>query len=171
MHRGYLLFFVVFSFLINFTIFGTTHAQSSFEDYHSNPVFSYSGVSGTFDQMRVFSHDVVKVNGEYWMYYSGVPNGNSVQIGLATSADGINWQRHPNNPVFRCRENTGSCGSGTVWSSFRVAVVSVEYIGSEFKMWYWGSNQSDPFPKLGYATSNDGVNWHPYEINPVFGFE
>lgn len=42
--------------------------------------------------------------GQYWMWYSGYlePLGSDtrISIGLATSSDGVEWTRHPTNPVL-----------------------------------------------------------------------
>lgn len=157
---------------INIFSISSAEAQEVFEDYDQNPVFSYSGVSGTFDQMRIYSHDVTKVENEYWMYYSGVGNGNSVQIGLAKSSDGINWSRHSSEPIFKCADNSSVCGTNGNWSHFRVSVVSVEYTDNGFKMWFQGDNQNlNSVKRLGYATSSDGLNWVASETNPIFTAE
>lgn len=161
-------FFIIAVFL--FLNANVSFAQIEFEDYSSNPVFSYTGVAGTFDQNRIFSQDVVQVDGEFWMYYSGVGNGNSVQIGLAKSPDGINWTRYSSQPIFRCGENLlNSCPANSIWSSFRVEVISVEYEDGAFKMWYRGNNENlNYYGELGYATSGDGINWTAYSGNPIF---
>lgn len=162
------IFLVAFVFL-TVLLSQEVHAQEVFEDHLQNPVFSYSGVPGTFDQMRIFSHDIVSVDGEYWMYYSGVGNGNSVQIGLAKSEDGISWQRYSSDPVFKCGDNGGSCLTGGNWSNYRVSVVSVEHVNGMFKMWFQGDNQNlSSVKRLGYATSQDGLNWTSSLLNPVF---
>ena len=152
-----------------FISFVTTSA-ATFEEYPGSPVFDYSGVSGTFDQMRVSGPEIIKVGSDYWMYYTGLGNGNPTQIGLATSSDGINWTRHPNNPVFSCAENTTTnCTTGGVWSSFRTQVVNVIEENGVYKMWYHGDNVNlNGKGRIGYATSSDGVNWTPYANNYIW---
>jgi hypothetical protein len=40
---------------------------------------------------------VLKRNGRYEMWYTGVDDQNNWGIGYATSLDGINWTKYPNN--------------------------------------------------------------------------
>ncbi len=147
----------------------TASAQVGFDEFTENPVFSYSGIPGSFDEMRIQAHSIIEVDNQYVLYYSGVGNGNSIQIGRATSPDGIEWTRDETNPVFKCSENEGGCTESQVWSSFRVGVVSVIYEEGIYKMWYFGNNENLGLGyELGYATSNDGITWSPSAENPVY---
>lgn len=63
-------------------------------------VMSASLVPGTFDQVHVCDPSVIRVEGTYYLYYSGhndvfypSPNARTTEIGVATSQDGINWTR------------------------------------------------------------------------------
>lgn len=61
------------------------------------PLAVLSGNPGQFDGAHTCDPSVVKVNGTYYLYYTGAAGdhvlGNA--IGLATSADGITWTRSP----------------------------------------------------------------------------
>lgn len=130
-----------------------------------NPALTYTGVNDDFDATRVFDPYIVKVDDTYYMYYSGLRFGNQMQIGLATSLDGVNWTRSAANPVVK--------NSDQFWSGFRVLGPKVIYDTDEnpplWKMWYSGNNQNlNARSFIGYATSPDGVNWTPDGSNPVF---
>ncbi|WP_237774538.1 beta-xylosidase [Actinosynnema sp. ALI-1.44] len=55
----------------------------------------FGGAGQGFDGRHTCDPSVIKVNGTYYLYYTGAPNdhnsGNA--IGLATSADGLSWAR------------------------------------------------------------------------------
>ena len=130
-----------------------------------NPALTYTGVSGNFDATRVFDPYILKVDNIFFMYYSGLGFGNPMQIGLATSMDGVNWTRSAANPVVRI--------SDQFWSGFHAYMPKVIYDTDEgpplWKMWYVGDNQNlDAMSSIGYANSPDGVNWTSNGSNPVF---
>jgi hypothetical protein len=61
----------------------------------------FGGSGGGFDAVHTCDPSVIRVNGTYYLYYTGaaadVPYGNS--IGVATSPDGVHWQRSAANPI------------------------------------------------------------------------
>ena len=163
---GTAFFVVLCAFFLSFA-----YANAApFEPYQGNPVLEYSAQAGTFDEMRVTGPKILKVGSDYWMYYTGLENGNSTEIGLATSSDGVNWTRHPANPVMRCGENSpAQCATGGVWSNFKVQLGSVIFDEGIYKMWYNGDNVNlNGNAKVGYATSTDGVQWTSYSGNYIF---
>src|SRR4051812_47936634 len=122
-----------------------------------------------FDATRVFGPSVAKVPGGYVMLYGGLPFANNIEIGLATSADGVNWARVTPWPVVT---NAGSPS----FASFREVPVTLLYENSTYKLWFNGDNtnlQYDPgrFDGFGYATSLDAINWsfnpNPIQIGPT----
>jgi hypothetical protein len=116
-------------------------------------------------------------SGEYRMYYTGhrPPEGsNAYAIGLATSTDGLRWQRWGTGPVFdavnswerpTCKNPADplSCRDGGPLEP------SVIYDAKEqrYKMWYAavGTKGFLSF-RIGYATSPDGFAW-TRRPNPV----
>ena len=136
----------------------------SFTPHPNNPAISYSGLGPgeiLFDATQVMNPSIVKVGDQYYMYYSGLMNWNPLEVGLAISDDGIHWTKSSQNPIMK--------RSWQDWSSFRVVVTSVIYEDGMFKAWYLGNNQNlYATHRLGYATSVDGINWIPYENNPLF---
>ncbi|WP_211225663.1 beta-xylosidase [Amycolatopsis nigrescens] len=55
----------------------------------------FSGSSGGFDAMHVCDPSVIRVDGTYYLYYTGAAGDHALgnSIGLATSTDGVNWSR------------------------------------------------------------------------------
>ena len=110
-------------------------------------------------------------SGEYRMYYTGnrPPEGsNHYAIGLATSNDGIRWEKYGKGPIFEpknqwelptCTNSSDprSCSNGGVLEP------SVIYDSKEkiYKMWYAAVGTKDDFLtfRIGYATSADGIRW------------
>jgi predicted GH43/DUF377 family glycosyl hydrolase len=91
----------------------------------------------------------------YW-YHAGVRE--TPRIGLARSADGRTWQKHP-APVIE----TGPRGS---WDERGVADPYVLQIGGTFYMYYLGQNRARQ-QRIGVARSPDGIRWEKLRTNPV----
>jgi beta-1,2-mannobiose phosphorylase / 1,2-beta-oligomannan phosphorylase len=102
---------------------------------------------------------VIQKDGIYHMWYTGQADGHS-WIGYAVSKDGKTWTRKSAKPVL---------SPELPWE--KVAVMCPHVIWDEqekiFKMWYSGGEQYEP-DAIGYATSNDGLNWTKHKSNPVF---
>jgi predicted GH43/DUF377 family glycosyl hydrolase len=66
------------------------------------------------------------------------------------------------NPVFR--------GTGQdTWDRTIRERGYILYENGIYKLWYTGYKEKDDDPKaLGYATSDDGINWERYPGNPIF---
>jgi hypothetical protein len=113
------------------------------------------------------SFNVVRHNGTYYMYYTGMRSTALTavrHIGLATSQDGINWTRYSKNPVISSRSD--SYDSANVMRP----VVLVE--NNTWRMWYAGNDGNkmgapNPSIDICHATSKDGKNWTKHSQNPV----
>jgi predicted GH43/DUF377 family glycosyl hydrolase len=84
------------------------------------------------------------------MWYTG--DGYAVHyLGYATSPDGIDWTKYPGAEYGGSIINWRNIG----WSRYTLAT-SIIKDGSVYKMWFgeYGGSQG-----IGYATSNDGINW------------
>jgi hypothetical protein len=55
------------------------------------------GPTSSWERSHVSSPAVIKSGNTYYLFYAGA-NGGTWSLGLATSPDGISWQRCPNNP-------------------------------------------------------------------------
>ncbi len=123
--------------------------------YSNNPVMK-AGSSAAFDSRWLVSADVHYINNQYLMYYQGF-DGVLWQIGLASSADGINWKKHEGNPILRVAPGT--------WESVTCGAPEVVHNGSTYSMMYTGFDGSTY--AIGLATSTDGVRWTKHPTNPV----
>ncbi|MCG3211418.1 MAG: hypothetical protein FOGNACKC_05064 [Anaerolineae bacterium] len=121
-----------------------------------NPVLSI-GANGTWDDNAVWRPMVLKETGGYKMWYVADDGSTSSRIGLATSGDGIIWNKSANNPVL---------SPTAAWEANGISGGSVIYDNGEYKLWYTGFDSSG-IGRIGYATSPDGINWTKYGGNPV----
>lgn len=118
-----------------------------------------SGEAGSWESNFVGMPSVLILDNVYHMWYSG-GNDNSIQIGHATSPDGVTWTKDSQNPVLKL----GATGS---WDQGHVYFPEVLYKDGVFHMWYTGGDTHN-HEEIGYATSTDGTVWTKYEGNPVF---
>ena len=96
---------------------------------------------------------------DYKMWFDGIDSQDKVQIGLATSGDGISWKKYSSNPVL-----SGNSGAWDESSGEHAPFVLME--NDTYKMWYEGSREGGP-RQLGYAISTNGIDWFKYSGNPV----
>lgn len=126
----------------------------------ANPVL-VPGQPGDWDGGRLEAPFVLRqgVN-NYLMWYSGY---DGCGIGLATSSDGVNWTKHPANPVLVPGDQW--------WNNVCVQHPTVIYEDGHYKMWMMtvGDTGSGALSTFSYATSPDGVNWT--SNNPVFNMQ
>jgi len=108
----------------------------------------------TNNEHQIGTSEVIKINNMYYMYYT-VRHYPYYNINLATSTDGINWIRYPNNPVLRATES---------WESTGIYNPSVIYEGNQFKMVYMNAKANG----FGMALSSDGKHWIKNNGNPFF---
>ncbi len=112
-----------------------------FVPYKANPVFEGTG-SDTWDKQIRERGYIIFENGIYKMWYSGY-KGEDIDpkyLGYATSSDGINWDRHPENPIFSEK-----------WTE------DMFVIRDEDKYYMYAEGENDIAHLL---TSDDGVNWN-----------
>lgn len=117
---------------------------------------------------------VVRVQGQWWMFYTRAARGIEDEIAAATSDDGIHW-------TLRGVVLGPQAGA---WDSLVVSRPSVLHDGAVFRMWYDARGlrpeAAPPSPErpetllaaateraVGYAESNDGLHWRRRD-RPVF---
>jgi predicted GH43/DUF377 family glycosyl hydrolase/uncharacterized membrane protein len=125
--------------------------------YSGNPIIS-DGPSSSFDDNGVIRGSVVYNGTSYMLYYEGRES-SKWEIGLATSQDGLSWSKYSGNPVL-------TLGTSSAWDDAYVGNPIVIFDGNNYQMWYQGRRSGVGW-KIGYATSNDGINWQKYSNNPV----
>jgi predicted GH43/DUF377 family glycosyl hydrolase len=132
---------------------------SRWQRYVSNPVLPV-GAGGAWDDWWVGFHSIWKEGDTYYAYYNGRQSGTQLQIGLATSTDGITWTKNGGNPVL-------AFGAGGQWDDYVVASPMVWKEGSTWYMLYSGARSTGAY-QIGLATSSDGISWTRSGSNPVF---
>ena len=94
------------------------------------------------------------------MWYSAGHMQEADAIGYAESRDGIHWQKHPQNPIFRPDEDA-------YWEMTKVEACYVLKEPDEYRMFYMGVN-GDGNSAIGLARSRDGVTgWERHPDNPI----
>lgn len=130
------------------------------ERFNGNPVI-IPGSGSQWDNLQVMYPHVVKSEDTYWMWYSADHVEYVYQIGLATSTDGLHWEKFAGNPIHPF----GFPGNGEYFA----AAGSVIRHNNQFIMLYYGSDLDVPVGHaLGLATSENGIEWDIYPGNPVF---
>jgi predicted GH43/DUF377 family glycosyl hydrolase len=130
--------------------------QQAWKKDEGNPIFVKGEKS--WDDGIILGHCVIKSGNIFKMWYSAGHEVFSLNIGYATSTDGIHWTRYSGNPVF-----TATAGS---WDELGASIPVVLQDGNTLHMWYLGGPGPDG-GRFGYATSEDGIHWNRHP-SPVF---
>lgn len=115
--------------------------------YENNPVLETDGIN---EYRGIYYHSVIYNDGEFWLYYTSyIPGTEKNATCLATSADGISWDKYGIVlPVVSDPSHT---------------LPEVVMDDNGFKMWYFRGHY------LCLATSTYGINWERYSGNPIGG--
>jgi len=141
--------------------YATSSDGINWTKYAGNPVIT-NGAPGTWDAANAQNPRVTHNGSLYEMWYNGSNGSNGYAVGYATSSDGINWTKHPDNPVLPVG-SPGSFDSQWLWSP------CVLLDGNVYKMWYAGYDGS--IYRIGYATDSTLVSSVPFENQVLNGFE
>ncbi len=96
----------------------------------------------------------------YRMWYSAGDQYEPDAIGLASSADGLNWRKFAGNPIFKPDRSKG-------WDAYKVTGAQVVKHGEWYLMFYIGFRDVD-HAQIGLARSRDGVSgWQRHPANPI----
>ncbi len=132
-----------------------------------NPVLQV-GNGSSWENGYLEGPSVLLINDTLRMWYASVDltsdgsltdlTGN---IGYAWSLDGAHWTKYQNNPIF-------TSYNSPAWDQASVADPHVIYKDNQYHMFYAGLNTwvYENF-KMGYAVSNDGINWARPTSSPV----
>jgi len=123
--------------------------------------------AGSFDERGIGTRDVLKINGQYVMFYEGVNTSGYHSVGVAISDDGIHWRKesgeHPGGAVFSHAQKGSGC-----WDARTIGTPCVVPMDDgSFRMYYIGANEGghdelSSQHQIGLALS-DGSNfrkWH-----------
>ncbi len=120
------------------------------------------GPPGSWDDHFVTPAAVLREGSGYRMYYWGeavtTPWVRTWKMGLATSTDGVSWEKYADNPVFEGRPDSWDVG---------VLDMAVVKVGDTYYMVYQGNEEARDRTRLGLATSSDGIDWQRSE-EPFF---
>lgn len=135
--------------------------ELKWEKSAKNPVIE-PGFHG-WDSKQVYPGTVLKIDGDYLMWYYGSDEDGPLQIGVKKSEDGIEWKKIQDKPVLTSGQEEG-------WDNERVSKPCVIFENEQYKMWYLGETKQDNkiIPEIGFATSEDGISWIKNRQNPVF---
>jgi hypothetical protein len=133
-------------------------SSGPFERVGDGPLTSIQEGEGGWNAYGQQAPDAIIVDGEVWMYYTGASLADGgLHIGLATSPDGVTFTNHPNGPVLAPTDEIGDFDWRGVGHS------SVVVRDGVFELWYASGTLA-----IGYAISEDGLNFERYCGNPVF---
>ncbi len=115
---------------------------------------------------HVNDHSVLHVGAKWFMFYTVAEKGTEDAIALATSTDGLAWEKH--GVVL-------PPGPKGAWDSRLVGRPSVLHEDGAFRMWYDGQPLAEDRPAaglrgprgVGLATSQDGLTWQRHPANPL----
>eukprot|EP01041_Mallomonas_annulata_P002397 gene2397-4649_t len=111
------------------------------------------GPAGKFDSMGANRRHVVKLeNGEYRMWYEAVSSEGRHSIGLATSLDGMQWERVGDEPVFSPNEDADAWDAGGVGSPHVVWLPEKQ----RWRLYYMGTSLPDKIP-IDYTLSTQSA--------------
>ena len=143
-------------------IFRTTSNNLSRTDWNAGELVLDQGEYGEWDSKTVATGNVIKLNdGSYVMDYVGKDNSDFYGIGIATSSDGITWEKYSGNPVMTEDDFYGPLNNTLI-------SVSIPYmIKLSDGRYVMGIEGIDPVVQSPYqyavylAISDDGFNWEP----------
>jgi predicted GH43/DUF377 family glycosyl hydrolase len=127
------------------------------------PIFSRSDNGRAWDGDVMFMDDILKTDEGYTLYYTARGGTGERHMGMATSEDGESWARH-NDPstdqiAFRESDPVFRAGEPDTWEE-SVGLADIWQSDYGYEMLYTGSG-------IGYAFSEDGINWTRYAGNPL----
>ncbi|MBI3600074.1 MAG: hypothetical protein HY097_05470 [Nitrospinae bacterium] len=99
---------------------------------------------------------VLKEGGSYWMGFESF-DGSANRIYLAAPMNSVNWT------VFD--KALLDVSAGDDWESYGVSSGTVIKDGGVYKLWYSGHDKYKY--RIGYAVSEDGIDWKRSSENPV----
>lgn len=134
--------------------------------FANNPIFTPSS-----DVSMILTPHAVKVADRYHLYFAGKDfdadqddsfSTGTIKIFHATSADGMQWTGL--TPAVYAA--FAPALHAQAWDSLNVYSPSVAFYGA-YVMWYSALSQDSLVPRIGYATSGDGIIWTRFAGNPI----
>ncbi len=118
------------------------------------------GKEGDFDDMHVFAPTVIQEAGRFLMWYPGSRgprNGRFFRLGMASGADGKQFEKSPHNPVLEMSDGEHSILTPCILRDGNGSVVREQ---GKLRMWFAScAFAKSPLHTLHETTSADGVHW------------
>lgn len=138
----------------DFVIFSSEHISAWGGTLEQN-ILQFGGVEPVlsvekegWDSSDVLNPSVILKDGIYYNYYSGWDK-TAWRTGLATSIDGVNWEKYNKNPILDIRENE--------WDNTYIAANgSAVLFQDKIYYFYQGISQGTTDSKIGLAVSENG---------------
>ncbi|MBQ3125128.1 MAG: family 43 glycosylhydrolase [Clostridia bacterium] len=140
------------------------------------------GQPDSYDEMDLWTGCVFVHNGKWYLYYTARPKNAPLanSICLATSDDGINFKKHPENPVIvpdaRYYNNAENISNLAVHSNHEMSLVDcrdLHVVRDEEKGIWWGffavrrpADECSETSVIGLAKSKDLIHWE--QLEPCF---
>ena len=124
------------------------------------PIISL-GEKGQFDDTHIFSPMVAFEDNRFQLWYCGSTSSVAqrvFQLGMATSQDGINFEKHQNNPVYSFGNGKNSILTPSL---LRTGDGSTLRENGKLRMWFSSTLFEDEsgLHTLHESTSDDGIHW------------
>jgi hypothetical protein len=141
------------------------------------PILTIGGVR-EWDANKIGVDAVFPTDDGYRLYYTS-NQGNSVAVGMATSSDGLVWEKY-NDPTTDDRKYVSSdpvfgASERGNWDDGGIQTPSIRRTDSGYEMVYSGYTNLPQDPSInyflvgiGYAYSEDGISWTRVSDNPLF---
>ncbi|MCP5115523.1 MAG: hypothetical protein GY953_32250, partial [bacterium] len=100
----------------------------------TNPILEL-GPLGSFDETGLGEPAVWAAAGRYWLLYTARDPDEYRRLGLASSADGVRWERVSPAPVLKGRRP---------WNSKVVCDPTVEVTSEGVRVWFGGGDVAHP---------------------------
>lgn len=130
------------------------------------------GPTGSWDESQITAPSVVKIDDGYLMFYSATNRTSTWAIGMATSPDGITWQKYDNPDTFNTLWADSDPvflpdPSGEAWDSQNVHQPRVRLTPDGLVMLYRAYQDIDQNRAFGLALSSDGITWERLYEKPI----
>jgi hypothetical protein len=124
------------------------------------------GEGDSWDNNKVQWPSVVSTEDGYVMFYAAEDLSNNFKIGRATSADGVTWTKYddPETTDDPFAESDPVLIASIGWDIRTINRPVVQLTPDGYVMIYMGGILN----RRGFAVSQDGIQWDPYEGNPIF---
>jgi predicted GH43/DUF377 family glycosyl hydrolase len=118
------------------------------------------GSEGQFDDRHIFAPAVALEEGRFWLWYSGsrgTPGNRVFRLGLTTSTDGKQFEKHADNPVLQFADAAHSVLTPAL---LRSADGSVLREDGKLRMWFSAARLGKSgLHTLHQSHSADGIHW------------